>query len=502
MDNPPSAPNLNRAQRALFPDIAMIVAVIVLFYALFGKTGFQNLLADTDAGWHILTGERILSTGELPHAEPYSFSKPGGPWYTWEWLADILLGLVHHAGGLKAIVFFTALVIAFTAWLWARLSRALGGDPVLTGLLMGLAVSCSGVHWLARPHILSWGFLLAWIWLMEKAPARFKPIHALGVFAFIALWTNIHGSFFLAFLIAGGYAVGYWFERQRLRSIWIASVTAAGFAATFLNPFGWQLHSHLVRYLLNDEMLQHINEFQSYNFNEKGGYYVMLLFMLALSGVVLSLQQRKYGRALMILLMLVIGFRSGRGIPLVAFAAMPAVNVALVTALRPLRRLNPVFEETDSFARTEIQANGFAWGVAAVAAAWGMLSLPVVEKNIGFPPGMLPVTAAACIAPLPKDARIFSTDYFGGYLIYRFQGARPVFFDGRSDYYGLNFLLDYGKMITVSPGWRPIFHNWNFTHALIPVKLPLADALAHEGWRTVCQDKVGVLLERGNVTGP
>ncbi len=502
MENSPSAPVLNRAQRALFPDIAMIVALIVLFYCLFGKTGFQNLLADTDTGWHILTGEKIVATGDVPHAEPYSFSKPGGPWFAWEWLADIILGLVHTAGGLKAVVFFAALVIAFTSWFWARLSRSLGGDPVLTGLLMGLAVSCSAVHWLARPHILSWSFLLAWIWLMEKAPERFKPLHAVGAFVFMALWTNIHGSFFLAFLIAGGYVAGYWFQGERRRAIWITCAASAGFAATFVNPYGWHLHQHVVLYLLNSRMLSHINEFQSFNFNQEGGYYVMLLLMLAMTGVVLSLQQRKYGRALMLLLLLVIGFRSGRGIALIAFAAMPAVNGVLITALRPLSRLKPVFEETDNFARTEIQANGLVWGIGGIAAAWFMLSMPAVENNIGFPPDKLPVKAAACIEPLPQDARIFATDYFGGYLIYRFNTKRPVFVDGRSDYYGVNFITDYVKMIMGTPGWRPLFRQWNFTHALVPLSYPITDALEREGWRQVCKDNVAILFERGSVTGP
>ena len=44
---------------------------------------------------------------------------------------------------------------------------------------------------------------------------------------------------------------------------------------------------------------------------------------------------------------------------------------------------------------------------------------------------------------LPANARILAPDKYGGYLIYHFAGARKVFFDGRSDYYGSNYMKNY-----------------------------------------------------------
>ena len=117
-----------------------------------------------------------------------------------------------------------------------------------------------------------------------------------------------------------------------------------------------------------------------------------------------------------------------------------------------------------------------------------------------FPADQFPVAASAEVAKLPADARLFSSDKFGGYLIYRFHGERKVFFDGRSDFYGADFLRQYGQIMQVRPGWQAHFDQWNFSHALVAPNAPLAEALRLAGWRPVYADKVAVLLERGRLT--
>jgi len=48
-----------------------------------------------------------------------------------------------------------------------------------------------------------------------------------------------------------------------------------------------------------------------------------------------------------------------------------------------------------------------------------------------------------------------------------------VFFDGRSDFYGREFVERYLRLVKVQPGWRAEFDRWNFTHALLPADYPL-----------------------------
>jgi hypothetical protein len=91
-------------------------------------------------------------------------------------------------------------------------------------------------------------------------------------------------------------------------------------------------------------------------------------------------------------------------------------------------------------------------------------------------------------------ARLFAPDKYGGYLIYRSNGRMKVFFDGRSDLYGAEFLKQYGRMVQLRPGWREYWDSFHFTHALAPVDAPLGPALEQIGWRELYRDKTAVLL--------
>jgi hypothetical protein len=119
-----------------------------------------------------------------------------------------------------------------------------------------------------------------------------------------------------------------------------------------------------------------------------------------------------------------------------------------------------------------------------------------IRGHAAFPADQIPVAAGERIASLPANARIFSTDKFGGYLIYRFSARRPVFFDGRSDFYGLNFIDRYARMFEARPAWREEFERWNFSHALLPPDAPLVAALEASGWRELYRDRTAVLLAR------
>src|ERR1035441_3788480 len=110
------------------PDLAFATACVTLFYCLFLFQGYQKLFRDSDAGWHIRTGEAILATGTLPRTDPYSFTRGGQPWFAWEWLADAGVGGIHRAFGLRGVAVFYAAAISAGVWLWFRLHWALGGN--------------------------------------------------------------------------------------------------------------------------------------------------------------------------------------------------------------------------------------------------------------------------------------------------------------------------------------------------------------------------------------
>jgi hypothetical protein len=480
----------------LLPDLALVAACVTLVYCLFLFQGYRQLFRDSDAGWHIRAGEAILSTGDLPRTDPYSFTRAGQPWFAWEWMADIAAGAVHRAAGLSGVALYYAAAIAAGVWLWFRLHWALEGDFLLACAMAPLLLSTCNIHWLARPHILSWLFLLAALLYAERARPPFRFRHAIEIAIFTALWANIHASFFFAPLIALIYAAGYAIRRGPARwFLWAALVSAV---APLANPYGWHLYAHVFRYLTDSELLARIGEFQSFDFHAAGSWPIIATLLVGVAGGTLALLGKRLEHFALAMLITAMALRSARALPLVALLLLPLANAAITGTLRRAAVLEGFLAYSARLRAIDARFSGLGLVPLVVLACFALLRLPAIQAATGFPPDQFPVEA---YSHLPAGARLFAPDKFGGYLIYRSQGARKVFFDGRSDLYGAEFLKQYARMVQVRPGWREYWESFHFTHALVPDDYPLVPALEQLGWKAVYHDQTATLLARGGTGG-
>ena len=517
----------------LVPDIALVASLVTLFYCLFLFDGPRKLFRDSDSGWHIRTGEGILATGRLPRTDSYSFTRTGASWFAWEWASDVLMGAVHREAGLGGVAALYAIAIAASVWLWFRLHWAAGGDFFIACAMASPMLSTANLHWLARPHVFGWLFLLMLLWYMERAGNRTRAetsgngsasgslgsadtsVCATGAIMAggTALWANVHASFFLAPGIALVYAVSHaarpllWELDRRVewaKARWYLMAAAFAAVGSLATPYGWNLHVHVARYLADGELLSRVGEFQSFNFQAAGTFQILLTLLLAGLGGVLALSEKKVAHFLLAAILIAAALRSARGLPLVALAVLPLANGSITEALKRSRNLAPAFkrglEAFLSYSRRlrvlDAGLGGYALAPVAALAAFLWMQLPAVAARTGFPPDQFPVAAAAELEKLPEGIRLLAPDKFGGYLIYRFAGKRKVFFDGRSDFYGTEFMKQYGRMMQLRPGWREQVRGFGFTHALLPSDYPLADGLEQLGWQRLYRDRVATLLAR------
>jgi hypothetical protein len=474
----------------------MAVACITLIYCLFFFQGYRQLFRDSDAGWHIRSGETILQTGRLPHTDPYSFTRAGTAWFAWEWLADAAVGAVYRAGGLAGVALFYAAAIAAGAWLWFRLHWAMGGNFLLACAMAPLLLSVCNIHWLARPHVIGWLFLMAAVWYAECAAGDFGWREAAVVALATALWANVHASFFFAPLIGLVYAAGKFSDLPKAR--WHLRAAAVAAVAGLANPYGWGLYRHVFDYLRNSELLNRIGEFQSFDFHADGSGQILAALILGMCGGTLALVRKRPEHFLLAILLTVLGLRSARALPLVALVLLPIANGAITDALS--RTAGTGWQRFLAYSRRlrelDCGFHGLALAPLLLCLCWGVLQTPAIRANTGFPPDQFPVAAYSHI---PLDGRLFTTDKFGGYLIYRSAGTRRVFFDGRSDLYGAEFLKEYGRLVQVRPGWQDIWNRYAFSSALLPTDAPLGAALEQAGWQPVYRDGTAILLARGAV---
>src|SRR5207253_2584271 len=92
-----------------FTDFAFLMPVVFLFGRM---DGLVTLFGDCDTGWHIRTGQWIAANHWVPARDVFSFSRPGEPWFAWEWLSDIGMSSLNAIGGLQAVALFSILMLA------------------------------------------------------------------------------------------------------------------------------------------------------------------------------------------------------------------------------------------------------------------------------------------------------------------------------------------------------------------------------------------------------
>jgi len=422
------------------------------------------------------------------------------------------MGLAHRIDGLRGATALFAVAISACTWLWFRLHWAAGGNFYIACAMMPPMINTASLHWLARPHVFSWLFLLGALLYAERPSRRFGAMQWAAIAGATALWANLHASFFFAPMIALVYAISrllrplIWPLDRRdemAKARWYLLACAAAIGGSLINPYGWRLHLHIVRYLLDGELLDRVAEFQSYNFHAAGSKLILVTIGLAAIGGTVALAQKRIAHFLLAMMFMLAALRSARALPLVALLILPLANGAITAALESARGLREPLAGWLSRAlaysnRTLLldgRLNGVPFAVVSIVAVMLGLRVPTIAAKVGFAPDDFPVAASSVIEKLPVDARVLAPDKYGGYLIYRFNGERKVYFDGRSDFYGADFMKQYIELVEVRPGWQETLRSLHFTHALLPNRYSLTAALEQTGWRTLYKDNVATVLE-------
>jgi hypothetical protein len=488
---------------------------------LFGRMdGVPTLLSDCDTGWHIRTGDWMVANRVVPTHDVFSFSKPNGVWYAWEWLSDLVFAGLNHIGGLRAVVLLTLLLLCATFTLLFRLTTR-HSSRVVAIVAMVLAVASSSVHWLARPHLFTLLFLVSFFFIAEKVQDGQKKFAGIPYFVLLPVatifWTNLHGGFIVGILLLGLYGAGEMLtvvfsadpaERRpavlRARA-WFGTALAC-LAASLVNPYGWRLHVHLVEYLRDPYAAQHIAEFFTLSFHHPAAIFFEGLLFLSAASAVWYASQGRFTNTLLLLAFGHEGLLAARNIPLFAIVATPLVAAAVDAWLARvpqlpvadwLRRAGARFNDvvaqtgaTDALPRWHVVS---VLGFALVAA---LIFAPAPPKKFRseYDPKTYPAKAVEVLRGDPT-ARIFTHDEWGDYLIWRLYPTGRVFVDGRSDFYGADFENKYTDVMNVSHDWQKILDGFGVNTILLPPSAPLAGVLKENSrWHSVYDDGVAMIF--------
>ena len=522
---PPSGTASGRWIGFLLPSVTDLLFIAILLGLGCGALG-RLLLRDADIGWHIRNGQQMWLTHAITRTDSFSSTLSGHTWYAWEWLYDLLIALIHHVFGLNGVVFYSAALIAAAFVLTLHLALRRGGNLLVTLLLLILSLGASAIHFLARPHLVSWLLTVIWFEVLDSsADKHAEPGNRIfWLPALMLLWVNLHGGFVLGFVLLAIYltvqSLEYFTHRDqredlkaRLRPMWIAA--ALSFLASFVNPYGYHLHLHIYRYLSDRFLMDQISEFRSPDFHGVAQQCFAVLLLVTLMALASARRRPSPAQLLVILFAVYSGFYATRNLPasslLLTLIIAPTLSETVAQAGKDpsiARWLRGFFFWLDSFAtrmgKMELQLGGHVWLVLVfVLGLWACANHGRIGSaqliNSYFDDQRFPVQAAEVIAQRRIREPIFSLDYWGGYLIYRLYPETRVVLDDRHDLYGDQFFKDFLKVLYIQPGWDKVLEEQHVDWVLMPAQSTLATMLrVTPQWNLVYEDKVAALFHRVN----
>jgi hypothetical protein len=464
---------------------------IAFFLAILLTEWRQVLInADGDPCWHWQTGSWMIEHHAIMHNDVFSYTQPGAPFITKEWLSEVLFAAAGNLLGWNGVVLIAALVITTTLTLLHRQLLAEGSDTLLsTALVMLAALACS-MHWLARPHLYTLLLVVVFAWQLrwydrDRATARQL---FLWLVPLIVLWNNLHGGFLAGLTLIGIYFVGNLIRttmddatpqpalRRRIITLGILGVTCA--LATLLNPNGWKLHQHLLEFLRSSSQVHFTSEWNSANFHFAGmhGFTLQLLVL----GFMLVVVRRTWVTTDMLLIAfwLYAALNAMRNVPIFALIATPIFAEHLSAGWRDMRDspwsrwLRRVSNDVGAMNRA---ANGI--GLVAIVLVVMLLILakpgrPIVETEISairFPVATVNYLHAH---PQTVHGEMFNEDGWGGYFI-RYLPEHKVFIDGRDDFYDEAFLHEFTEVSHLTPAWETVFGKYHVGWTILPAQHPL-----------------------------
>lgn len=491
---------------SLLPDIAGIYS-FVLFVSLI-VLGGEHALRAGDTFWHIKAGATMLERQSLLTQDIFSHTAYGKPWIAHEWLAEVVMAALHHIAGLPGVVLVFLLIAVLSYWLLFRLVNQFVGE--------GLAICCVTVavllslpHLLIRPHIFSWLFGVATLYILTVRRDRLYLLPLLS-----AVWVNLHGGFLLGIVLQVLFIAGFildnrlqsstnfklWLEDSIRQSkqpilILIFSILAAG-----LNPFGYELF--LFPFQVTKEIfINHINEWGAPNLREAWyfRYYILLLLLL----LTFNRQRISWTNRLLLIFFINASLNHLRHISLAGLFLTPFLAELLVPWAQKIK----VLCASEKNAAKQLALSPLT-GPFATAVLAGSL---FIVSYVNYPSGQsltatlfplseaFPDQAVQYLEKHPPKGKMFNEYFIGGYLIYALELPQKVFIDGRADMYGEKIFGDYRKIVQLDETTNELLDEYKIDWVIFPADRPLVLYLKAGGdWTEIYQDNQVAILTRNS----
>lgn len=478
------------------PTLLRKVSLFLFLVAVF--LGPFNPIASSDTFYHLKTGQFILSTGNIPHADIYLSSAIGNLWVTHEWLSEVIFYLIYHFAGLWGLILFISLLATFTYYLLLRIAERHGASRPLSIIAILLVSLAGSSFWIVRPQAITFLLLALLLYCLDAFEQTSKKIYLPAICAIIWLWANVSASVILGFLILGAFVVATLLKYAQGAFPQFPYFGAAAVIAgelSLINPNSWRtlVYSITVMPALKVFDVYEWLPITNFLWDKSIDLYVAEIVVFAIV-LIAWLGLRKSSRKLSWLFLML-------GVSIMPFIAVRHLIIWTMVILPPLTwSFSKMFERLLAANRKLI--GGVAIGIAVTFIAFRLISLPAsaVDKKT------LPVEAADFLTENNAKGNIFNDYSDGDYLIWRLWPNVKVFIDGRSEVIAGTPLAEYEAVEANDSSTDYIINDEYKVEYFIfsgdgndlqPV-FPLIQRLVGEGWSVVFWNDTSVVMARND----
>ena len=444
-------------------------------------------LSSVDLAFHLRAGDEILVARAIPSVDSWTFTAAGLPWFDQQWLAEVVLTVVHRLGGWTGLALLRAVLVGviFASLLAIAVRRGL--SPRTAGLLTLVAFAIAAPALALRAQLFGMSFFAVVLLLVTERHRH--PAWLWAVPLVVVPWANIHGSFFLAPLVLGLAWVEDLADRSpmRHRALVVGLVSAV---AACLTPFGPSVWAYAVGLSTNPEVTRRITEWQPTSIRDATG--VLFFASVAVVGIMIARRDRAtaWPTLLWLGVFVTIALYAQRGLAWWPLAAVPVV-AGLLPAPAPTPRELP----TPSAMH---RLNAFVTALIVLA---GLALLPAwrpIDPATGVPGGVLTdappgVTAALREVTGPGD-NVFNPQPWGSWFEFAVPAARYAL-DSRIEFFPPGVWDAYEGVVMGTAGWEQRLEAWQVAAIVLQDEdVAFRDRLISAGWRETYRDEDGSVL--------
>jgi hypothetical protein len=463
-----------------------------------------------DFWWHIAIGRDILTSGQIPQVDIYSYTRNGMayPSYQQFWLMEVVLYQLFKSGGAILVILAQTLLIAPAYFILMHIGWCLTGNwrAAAFGVLFAAALGFG--NWNVRPQAISYLYGA----LLLLGIIEFRLSHRLRwllVFPIVmALWVNSHGSFPIGLVL-----VGLWFAGESWQVLvkWIRDrrwqlqeLLPAALALTLallgclVNPRGIGFVGYLTMMAGNSIVQNYILEWMPPNFNSLEGIIFFALFLASAVLLAISPRRPSFYQILTFILFGLLGLKYIRGIIWYGITMAPIVTYHLA-ALMTQAGVKPAPKPNAQTRRLNMVFVGALTLLAFLSLPWFKAYWPVVPGKAGLISAETPVAATQFMLDHQLPPQVFHDMAFGSYLIWNAQPDYKVFVDSRIELFPIEIWDDYLAISNGISGWEVKLDEYGVaTLMLEPVKQTgLINAAAESpNWVEVYRDDQAVIFTR------